>query len=490
MYKTDVKSKTMNLRKVVPLGFGIVFLVVLISSIVSEITTNTLEDSSRWVAHSYQVKEKLADLEKTLVDAETGQRGFIFTGKEEYLQPYNRAVSTRENKIATLANTISDNPLQLERLKVVEQLANQKIEELQTTIEYKKAGQEKELRELVLSDIGKQFMEDIGEKIEEMKEVENQLLDERDKTAEQASFLVRIVTWGSLVLISIVGVTTVLVIDKITIKPINDITNIIASSTTEIASTIQQQERTVTEQANSVSITTTTMDELSSSSRQCSEQARATVDAAKQALQVVEKGGVSVNETVEGMRQLQQKVGQIGVQIKKFNEQTQQIGIISKMVSDLANQTNMLALNAAVEAVRAGENGKGFSVVAAEIRKLAEQSRLSAEKINSLVVEIQSLINSTVMVTDEGTETVNWGMKVTENTSQAFQGIADSFNNVVVSNQQIFLNTQQQAAAVLQVLEAMNALERASQETAAGIGQTRLGTQQLKQVALELKSIV
>ncbi len=480
----------MNLRQVVPSGFGVVFLVVLISTIISEISTNTLEDSANLVAHTYEVKEKLAELEKTLVDAETGQRGFIFSGQEDFLQPYNKAVSTIDQKIENLATTISDNLIQIENLKEFKKIAAEELEYLSTTIEYKKTGREEELRALVISGTGKQIMDDIRAKIEEMEEIENQLLDERYETANRASLLVTIVTWGSLVFILIFGVITVVIINRIVIKPINEITSIIASSTSEIAATIQQQERMASEQAHSVSTTTTTMDELSSSSRQCSEQAQATVNAAQRALQVAEKGGFSVDETVEGMLQLKQKVEEIATQIIKFSQQTNQIGNISKMVSDLANQTNMLALNAAVEAVRAGEHGKGFSVVAGEIRKLAEQSRVSAEKINGLVVEIQNSINSTVMVTDEGTKTVNWGMQITENTTEAFRGITDSVNNVAANNQEIYLNTQQQAAAVLQVLEAMNSLERASQETAGGISQTRVGVEQLKQATLQLKSIV
>lgn len=480
----------MNLRQVVPSGFGIIFVVVLIATIISEISTNTLEDASSWVAHTYDVKESLAKLEKTLIDAETGQRGFIYSGKEEFLEPYDKAVYTIGNQIKNLAITISDNPTQIENVKEIEKIAAEEMEYLQTTIQYKKVGREEELRTLVVSGTGRKIMDNIRAKLEEMEEIENQLLDERYEIANRASFFVRIVTWGSLVVIFIVGAITVVVINKVVIKPISEITSIIASSTSEIAATIQQQERMASEQANSVSTTTTTMDELSSSSRQCSQQAQATVNAAQEALQVAEKGGFSVDETVEGMTQLKEKVGKIANQIIKFNEQTNQIGTISKMVSDLANQTNMLALNAAVEAVRAGEHGKGFSVVAGEIRKLAEQSRVSAEKINGLVVEIQSLINSTVMVTDEGTKTVNWGMQITENTTQAFRGITDSVNNVAANNQEIYLNTQQQAAAVLQVLEAMNSLERASQETAGGITQTRVGVEQLKQVALQLKSIV
>lgn len=107
------------------------------------------------------------------------------------------------------------------------------------------------------------------------------------------------------------------------------------------------------------------------------------------------------------MSTLKDKVNALAEQILHLSEQTQQIGGISELVGNLANQTNMLALNAAIEAARAGEHGKGFGVVAGEIRKLADQSKKSAEKINALVTDIPGAINTTVIVTDEGTKTVD-----------------------------------------------------------------------------------
>lgn len=480
----------MNLRQVVPSGFGVVFLLVLISTIVSDVTTNALENSRNLVAKSYQVKESLVELEKTLVDAETGQRGFIFSGKEEFLEPYNQAIYKIDDILENVEVIVSDSSTQVENLVQIRELANQKLEELKTTIDWKKVGREEELRELVLSGLGKQIMENIRAEIAVMKEFEDRQLEGRYELANQASILVKTFTWGSLAAILVVGLITVIAIDKIAIAPINKIVSSIASSTNEIAATMEEQERTVSQQVNSVNTTTTTMKELSSSSQQCSQQAQATVNAAQQALQVAKDGGISVAETLDGMTNLEQKVGEIAAQIMRLNEQTNQIGNISRMVRDLANQTNLLALNAAVEAVRAGENGKGFSVVAGEIRKLAEQSKVSAEKINSLVGEIQDSIASTTSVTEEGTKTANWGMKITEKTTIAFEGIADSVNNVVVNNQEIHLNTQEQATAVLQVLEAMNYLEIASQESREGVNQARLGIEQLKEVALQLKAIV
>lgn len=266
--------------------------------------------------------------------------------------------------------------------------------------------------------------------------------------------------------------------------------NTLATSSTEISVSLEEQERVATQQAASVNEITTTMDELEASSRQSAEQAKAAVTSAQQALKLAQGGTEAVGETLEGMFVLEKKVGAIAEQIVHLSEQANQIGTISQLVSDLANQTNMLALNSAVEASRAGEYGKGFTVVANEIRKLADQSQHSTEKINALVSEIQSAINSTVMVTEEGTKTVASGVQIAQRTEQAFTGVADAVNKVTVNNQQISFTLKQQVDAIQQVVEAMEAINNGAKETASGISQSKVGTQQLNEAALVLKRMV
>ncbi|KJH71368.1 methyl-accepting chemotaxis protein [Aliterella atlantica] len=275
-----------------------------------------------------------------------------------------------------------------------------------------------------------------------------------------------------------------------TTKLIQAIATSIASSSTEIAATVEQQERTVSQQASSVSQTTTTMEELGASSRQSAEQAEASTNGASQALNLAEKGTQSVHQTLTGMTTLKEQVNAIAQQIIRLSEQTGQIGSVSSLVGNLANQTNMLALNAAVEAARAGENGKGFGVVAGEIRKLADQSKKSSEKINTLVADIQAAINTTVMVTDEGTKKVDRSMELTQGTAQIFTGVADSVNNVFLNSQQISLSAKQQAIAVQQVVAAMNSINLGAKESASGITQVKTSTQQLKDAAQILKTVV
>ena len=271
---------------------------------------------------------------------------------------------------------------------------------------------------------------------------------------------------------------------------IQGIASAIASSSTEIAATVEQQERTVSGQASSVNQTTTTMDELGASSRQSAEQAEASAAGASQALNLTEGGTQAVQQTLKGMTVLKEQVNEIANAIIRLSEQTGQIGSVSALVGDLANQTNMLALNAAVEAARAGEHGKGFGVVATEIRKLADQSKKSSEKINTLVGDIQSAINKTVMVTDEGTKKVDQGLILAQKTAATFTGVADSVNNVFLNSQQISLSAKQQAIAIQQIVTAMNSINLGAKESASGITQVKSSAQQLKDAAQKLQEVV
>ncbi|MEG4505368.1 methyl-accepting chemotaxis protein [Microcoleus sp. F6_B4] len=343
----------------------------------------------------------------------------------------------------------------------------------------------------------------------------------------------------------ILGIFLSIKIAKPIDKALKSIVNMIVSSSSQIAATVEQQERIVNQQATAVNETTSTMDELGASSRQSAEQAESALDNARQVLNLAEEGATGarqvlnlaeegatgarqvlnqaedgnkvVEKSLEGMSELREKVAAIAAQIMRLSEQTTQIGSITGTVTDLANQTNMLALNASVEAVRAGEHGKGFGVVANEIRRLADQSKKSAEKINTIVTDIQNAINSTVIATDEGTKTVKEGIKLSQDTAQAFKEVTQSINDIVLKNQQmtiaginnsvlnnqemtlasvndivlknqqIYLNAMQQALAVQQVVEAMNTINSGAKQTASGINQTKVGTQLLNDAAQNLK---
>ena len=271
---------------------------------------------------------------------------------------------------------------------------------------------------------------------------------------------------------------------------LNKFTDNIATSSEQIASTVDVQEKTVSTQASSVSQTTTTMDQLGSTSLQSALQAESSNTGAMEALNLAEEGSQSVQEAIAGINTLKEQVNAIAEQIMRLSEQTGQIVNISQLVGDIANQTNMLALNAAVEAVRAGEQGKGFTVVAGEIRKLADESKKSAEKISAVANSIQTSMNATVMVTDEGTKKATESISLAEGLASAFAGVKESLNSVATNSQQISQGSKEQAVSVQEVISAMNEVNLGAQETATGIIQVKQVIEELKEEANRLKAIV
>jgi methyl-accepting chemotaxis protein len=201
------------------------------------------------------------------------------------------------------------------------------------------------------------------------------------------------------------------------------------------------------------------LQQLQDFAQQVAEQTATSKAQAEQALSLMDRGTKSVDATLEQMEILKDAVAQIDEQMNALNNNTGEIGTVTELVSNLANQTNMLALNAAVEAVRAGEQGKGFSVVASEIRKLADRSRQSAEKIHDLVSQIQSGIQSTTNTTESGTEAMQSGVNLSQQSAETFNGVYASLQEVVRSSQEISNSTDQQAQSIQKLVDTIQELD-------------------------------
>ena len=273
-------------------------------------------------------------------------------------------------------------------------------------------------------------------------------------------------------------------------RPLQQVINVISSSSAEMAASLTEQERVAAQQAASVNETNTTMEELGASSRQSAEQAEVAANGADKALELSQFGMSRVEETLASMEKAKAKVEAIAQQILLLSEKTGQIRDIANLVSDFANETKMLAMNAAVEAVRAGEHGKGFAVLAMETRKLADESKRSAGKINALVAEVQRANNSTVMATEEGSKTVDEGMLISQNTAETFREVAQSMGAASQGAQQISLNVRQQSVAIRQVVEAMKSVNAGARESVSGMSQVKEGIRTLNEAAQVLQKMV
>lgn len=485
-----VQKQQWKLRKILSLGLGTIALINIVVSAIAYATNSSLVETMTWVNHPNEVKSNIRLLEKIVVDAETGQRGFLFTGNQDFLEPYNQSIEQKKMVFETLKQLIQDNPEQTQKLIVVEGLIAEKLAELNQTIRLKQNGQDEQLRVLVNSGKGKQTMDKIREQINGMEAVENALLMVRRQKAIQVENWMRIsILLGAAILFILVLLIFRFTQEKI-VQPIEGVSLDLTSMSSQLASTIEEQENVANQQAVSMSQTTATVNELAASSRHMATQAESTSKHGKQVIALTESGQDAMESSVQEIKILQVNAGKITQQTQVLETQAARIGTISNLVSEIAMQTNLLALNAAIEAVRAGDQGKGFGVVAAEIRKLADQSKNSAHQINVLVQEIKNSINSTTQVTVEGSQKIDQLMEVIQSASETFETVFTSINTVVLNSQQIAANIKQQDIAIQQITEVVTSINLGAIQTATGLGQTRLSSQQLKDNAQILADLV
>jgi methyl-accepting chemotaxis protein len=410
----------------------------------------------------------------------------VFPTDRSYRESYERSLATYRTAVADIINVMPTPALKtLMQQVVAESEANvANSEQVFKLIENNQIAKATEILKEIR--IGSPISNTLDRIRADRKTVLNRLLAEKEA---DGNVLIATVTLGFIASLLSSIVFGLLMTNWIS-RRLKQSANEITTSSSQIATTMQQQEQIANQQAAAVNETTTTMDELEASCRQSMEQAQVAVVAAQEALQLAETGTQAVEQTLEGMFTLEKRVAAIADKIVYLSEQANQIANISQLVSELANQTNMLALNSSVEAVRAGEHGKGFAIVASEIRKLSDQSEDSAEKISVLVSDIQKAINATVMVTDEGTKTVKSGVQIAQQMEKAFAGVTKTVNKVALNNQQVSLNLKQQVDAMQQVVEAMETINQGAKETASGLGETKMGIQHLNQAALFLKEMV
>ena len=350
-----------------------------------------------------------------------------------------------------------------------------------------------ERREAALNEFSTNKTQTMAELLTQMLESFAKKEDELQRAKEQKSkktleLLLWVLIGGTLVAV-ILALSVGYWVARRIARAIAEIVDTQAASSREIAAAVEEQERTTAAQSSSINQTTVTIEELSAASSEAATQAEAAAFKAKEVLALLDsnpgeagdlsmqmKGQMSLGQFPETFVTLKETMQAIAEQIRRLSQQSNQIANISDLVSELAGQTNMLSLNAAVEAVRAGEQGKGFGVVASEIRKLAEQSKQAAKKIGDIVAEIQTATNASVEVTAAGTKTVD--------------KIVLAMDEVALNNQQSSLSARQQLTAIQQIATSMNELTKAAAQIATGIAQCKTSTQQLNSVAQELQSMV
>lgn len=424
-----------------------------------------------------QLEEKIDRFDLNIELASKAVRGYLIgesdRPRDNEFDAYLKAKSQYNGLAEDIQTAISQSEPQddFERLW---DLVQQQEEFHNRLIERVNRGEMEQAVELWQVQTYQQRAETISDLAASLRKQEHTIVRQSKETLNQGLDTLMQTIWAIAILAILLSAIAGWILISRTIRWMRQEASTIASASTEIATTVEQQERVTVEQASSVNQTTSTMEELNTSAQQSAAQAEAAAQGVRRVLQLA--SGEMQSREWHDRANLKYKSEQVARQVTGLSEQLSQIYSITNVVSDLASQTNMLALNAAVEAVRAGEAGKGFGVVAGEIRKLAERSRTSAEKINALVGDIQQSMSATVQATEQGTKAVD--------------EIVGAIDEIAVNVKQISLTANQQASAISQVMEAINNINIGAQQTATGISQTKVGTQNLNQTAQRLETLV
>ncbi len=264
----------------------------------------------------------------------------------------------------------------------------------------------------------------------------------------------------------------------------------VASASEEISSSATQQAEGADRQKDQTAQVATAMQEMASTVLQVSENSNRAAEAARKASETAHHGGSIVNETLNRMREIAQSVSGTAKKMEELGRSSDQIGRIIGVIDDIADQTNLLALNAAIEAARAGEQGRGFAVVADEVRKLAERTTTATKEIAQMIKNIQDETKTAVGAMVQGTQQVEEGVKSTAQAGDALQQIIQMAEQVGEMITHIATASTQQSSATEQVNSNMDQIARLVKESAIGAQQSAKACQDLSGLALDLQKMV
>ena len=253
----------------------------------------------------------------------------------------------------------------------------------------------------------------------------------------------------------------------------------------QILTSTQEQAAGTKQQAAAVQEITTTVEQINLSSKQVAERSRQVAGTADAVAQSGHAGLQAVHDASIGMEAIREQTENVAENIIALSERTQAVGEIIATVNDIAEQSNLVALNAAIEAADARESGRRFSVVANEIKNLADQAKEATAQVRGILEQTQKGINTSVMLTEEALKRVETGRERTNVSEQVIRQMANNIQESVQAFQQIVGATNQQQIGLEQVTQALHEIRQASQQTAATTGQlekaavelTRLGEQ-------------
>jgi methyl-accepting chemotaxis protein len=518
-------------------GYGLAMLFMALTGIAGYRGTLKLLLANYWVRHTYLVISEAQNIRAALLQFESSRRGYLITGDASYLESSAALLSQINESQKQIRWLTVDNPRQQSRLAVLGPLIARRLDDMMRVSNIRK-----EKGFAVAAAAGQKIQSEArtAEIVNLLAEVENEersLLDGREQRAQlDAQSSNRIILYGSLLgfaLAACVGFATHRSITRplgefqqfVTAVGEGDLTQKSAregpdelgklarglnqmvlrlrsmatqtraatenldSTTVEILASAKQQAALTGEQLAAYQETNATMQQVSQSCLQISEKAKQ-VTATAEAVSIANTSSVDAvqkaNQSVEAIHEQAEAVAQ---NIVALSEKTQMVGDILATVNDIAEQSHLLALNAAIEAAAAGEHGRSFSVVAGEIKNLADQSKAATVQVKTILGDIQKEINTSVMLTEEAVKRVDLGRHQADVAASAIRSMTANIDQSVQAFQQIVAGTNQQQIGFENVIRALKDMSRANEQTATGTRQTESAAANLTDIGRQLRMV-
>ncbi len=274
------------------------------------------------------------------------------------------------------------------------------------------------------------------------------------------------------------------------IRQVTDNSTQLVSAATEIASTSEQMARGSQEQTGQTAQVSSAVEEMTATIVESSRNAGEAANQAKEAANAARAGNQVVSQTIEGMNRIAQVVQESANTVQELAKSSDRIGEIIGVIDDIADQTNLLALNAAIEAARAGEQGRGFAVVADEVRKLAERTGKATKEITDMIKGIQSDTKGAVTSMEQGIAEVQQGRDLADKAGESLTAIATYSQKVMDMIQQIATAAEEQSAASEEIARSVEGIAKVTKENATGVEQSAAAAEQLNRQAEGLQKMV
>ncbi|MGG3737056.1 methyl-accepting chemotaxis protein [Aeribacillus pallidus] len=483
-----------TIRGKVLLSFGILSVVLIGLTLTSYVNMKKLEREIDYVVeHDLTVHNEVQELSKAFVDIETGQHGFVITGDDQFLTPYNEGKEVVEEKMKSLENLLKGQPDQLERLAAIQKFYHFWMGWIDKVIETRRYYERDVAFSMVESYQGKNYMDQIRTEIEAVIEQEKSLSKQRIEALHHQVSIAQFVTIALSILAILLsiffGITlskriktnvekisesiveianaggdltkrievhtkdelaqlaqdTNLLIEGIgnLVREVTKLAENVSASSQELVASAEETSKTILsiaettgEIASGSEQTSLKMHEslekmnvLEESARLLDENAKRVKQSANDMRQAAQNGGDSVKQAALIMMNIEETMADTTATVESLGERSKEITKIIQTITNIADQTNLLALNAAIEAARAGEHGKGFAVVANEIRKLAEQSQHAAKEVTAIIHSIQQEVDTIVKQNQQGVKEVISGVEISNKTTENLDHILHYSNH-------------------------------------------------------------